>query len=365
MLGNRVYITCYSGYGVPDAPGGSLSELKRHLVAVDRGTGTIVWNTAIAAETPEDPYDGFLTEHGYASSTPVTDGERIYVFFGKTGVLAFDLNGAEVWRRNVGRESSAMRWGSGSSPVLVGDLVIVNAAEESLSLRGLDRKGGAEVWKADGSILEACYGTPAVASLPDGQQEVIVSGAGEVWGVNPATGKLRWFAETNLQGAISPSVVVQDGIGFLFGGRGTPATAIRVGGKGDLSEVPPVWRGQSNSNVPTPVLVDGRLYWIGDGGVAVCLDAATGEKVFEKRLGIDLKGGPAYASPVAAGGRVYQVTSRGGTVVFAAAPEFQLIAHNEIDGDFTDFNGTPAISGDELFLRSNNALYCIAEPRAN
>ena len=126
VWGELVFVTCFSGVG--EGSGGDLAALKRHLVCVDRGTGKVKWDKAVGAEMPEDPYSGYLTEHGYASSTPATDGERVYVFYGKTGVLAYDFEGKELWRVNVGKESGNRRWGSAASLMLDGERVIVNAS---------------------------------------------------------------------------------------------------------------------------------------------------------------------------------------------------------------------------------------------
>ncbi|QDT55245.1 outer membrane biogenesis protein BamB [Caulifigura coniformis] len=364
VLGDRLYVTCYSGYGVPDGPDGAISELKRHLVCVDRATGKIVWNTVTAADSPEDPYQSMLREHGYASHTPVTDGERIYVFYGKTGVLAFDLDGRELWRHNVGKESSPMRWGSAASPVLVGDLLVVNASDESLSLRGLNKKTGEEVWKAEGTNLESAYGAPAIAKISDERTDIVVSGRQEAWGVNPATGKLRWYGEFGRSGAASPTPIVHGQTAYLFGGRGSSTVALKLDGKGDVTNSSVVWKAQPGSYTSTPVLVDGRLYWLNDQRIATCIDAATGKTVFQGRTSLGRDSGKLYSSPVAAAGRIYQVTSRGGTIVFAAKPEYEELALNTIETDDSDFNGTPALSGDEMFLRSNKALYCIAAPLA-
>ncbi len=362
VLGDRVYLTCYSGYGLPDGPQGAVSELKRHLVCVDKSSGKVVWDTPTAADSPEDAYGQMLREHGYASHTPVTDGERLYVFYGKTGVLAFDLNGQELWRHNVGKESSPMRWGSAASPILVGDLVVVNASDESLSLRGLNKKTGEEVWKAEGTNLESTYGAPAIAKISDDRTDIVVSGRQEAWGINPATGKLRWYGEFGRSGAASPTPIINGKTAYLFGGRGSSTVALKLDGKGDVTESSIVWKAQPGSYTATPVLIDGRLYWLNDQRIAICIDAETGKTVFQGRTSLDRNSGKQYSSPVAAGGRVYQATSRGGTIVFAARPEFEELAVNRIETDDTDFNGTPALSGDEMFLRSNKALYCIAAP---
>ena len=360
ILGDRVYLTCYSGYGVPGGPDGAVSELKRHLVCVDKNTGKVVWDTPTAADSPEDAWAQMLREHGYASHTPVTDGERIYVFYGKTGVLAFDLNGKELWRHNVGKESSPMRWGSAASPILVNDLVVVNASDESLSLRGLNKVTGEELWKAEGTNLESTYGAPAVAKLSDDRTDIVLSGRNEAWGINPATGKLRWYGEFTRGGAASPTPIINGKTAYLFGGRGSSTIALKLEGKGDITGSNVLWKAQPGSYTATPVLVGNKLYWLNDQRIAMCIDADTGKTVFQGRSSLDRNAGKLYASPVAAGGRIYQPTSRGGTIVFAAKPEFEELAVNRIDTDDTDFNGTPALSGDEIFLRSNKALYCIA-----
>jgi outer membrane protein assembly factor BamB len=367
VLGDRIYVTCYSGYGVPDKPEGAISELKRHLVCVDKATGKLIWDTPTAADSPEDTWTQMMREHGYASQTPTTDGERIYVFYGKTGVLAFDLNGKEVWRHNVGKESSPMRWGSAASPVLLGDLVIVNASDESLSLRGLNKKTGEEVWKAEGTNLESTYGAPAIAKISDDRTDIVVSGRSEAWGVNPATGKLRWYGEFGRSGAASPTPIINGKTAYLFGGRGSSTIALKLDGKGDVTESNVLWKAQPGSYTATPVYVDGRLYWLNDQRVAVCIDAETGKVLFQSRTslaGLGRSEGKTYSSPVAAAGRIYQFTSRGGAIVFEAKPEFNELAVNRIDSDNSDFNGTPALSGDEMFVRSNKALYCIATPAA-
>ncbi len=363
VSGNRVFITCYTGYG-QGASGGGPDQLQRHLICLAREDGKIVWDKAVPAELPEDTYSGFITEHGYASSTPVTDGERVYVFFGKTGVLAFDLNGKELWKVNVGKLSSNRRWGSGASPMLFQNLVIVNAADESRSIRALDKLTGKEVWKAEASTLELCFNMPVLAPRADGQSDLLISAPGEVWGMNPNTGKLRWFAQSRLPGNVSPTMVVGDGVAYALGGfPQLGAVAVRTGGKGDVTESNVLWRSSTSSYVPSPVLHEGRLYFASDQGFAVCLNAKSGEVIFKERLSgasdSNRGGRPYYASVVLANGNLYATSRRNGVVLFAAKPEFSVIAQNKLAGDDSDFNATPAIAGRQLFLRSNRNLYCI------
>jgi outer membrane protein assembly factor BamB len=363
ILGDHLYVTCYSGYGVPDAGAGLLEALKRHLVSIDPTTGSIRWTREIAAVQPEDRFEGYIAEHGYASNSPVVDAERVYAFFGKSGVHAFDHSGKPLWQTPVGKESSSRKWGSAASLVLHSEFVIVNASEESQSVRALDRATGKEVWKATGSVLELAYGTPALVPVSAERTDLVLGAPGEVWGLNPKTGKLTWFAEHSLTGNISPSVIVDTERLYLFGGfRSAGSLSIKPGGKGDATKSSVGWTSRDSSYVATPVLTGNHLYWIDDRGLAYCLDAQTGKQVYRQRVAEITSGGrPVYASPVVVKDRILVVTRQNGTLVLPAKPMYQVLAQNRFASDESDFNATPAIAGDRLFLRSNRRLYCVGE----
>lgn len=362
VVGDRVFVTCYSGYG-DGGSGGSPEKLQRHLLCVERASGKILWDKSVPAELPEDPYTGYLTEHGYASSTPVSDGERVYVFFGKTGALAFDLQGNPLWKVNLGKESGNRHWGSGASPVLYKNTLIVTASEESRAVYALDKATGKQLWKADGSNLELCYSTPALVEA-EGRTDLVLALPRELWGMNPDTGKLRWFANTSLSGNVSPTVVAAQGVIYASGGfPQLAAVAVRAGGKGDVSQTHLLWTSQNASYVPSPIVLGEHLYFATDQGFALCVKAKDGQAVFKERFPGVTAGGrggkPFYASVVLAGGNLYAVSRRHGTFVFPAQPQFKLLAQNKLAGDDTDFNGTPALCGKQLLLRSNRALYCL------
>jgi outer membrane protein assembly factor BamB len=356
--GDRVFVTCYSGAG---ATAGESRGLVRHLVCVNRADGHVLWQREVATEVPEDTYEGFLTEHGYASNTPATDGETVFAFFGKSGVVAFDMEGKELWRVGVGKESSNRHWGSAASPILFRDLVIVNASEESQSIRGLDKKTGREIWKAEGAALELAYGTPALVTLDDGTVDLVIAVPEEVWGLDPLTGKIRWFATMALTGNVSPSVVVDGTTVYVFGGfRSSGSLAVRAGGKGDVTKSHVLWTSRVSSYVATPLLHDGHLYWIDDRGQAFCASAATGEQVYRSRVeGMASGGRPVYASPVLAGDRIYVVSRWSGTFVLPAEPRYEILAHNRFASDESDSSGTPAVVDGALYLRSGRYLYCV------
>jgi outer membrane protein assembly factor BamB len=356
----KAFVASYSGYG---AEGGSVEKLERHLTCIDQQSGKIEWTKSVKARLPEDPYSGFLTEHGYASSTPVADGERVYVFFGKSGVFAYDFSGVEQWSKHLGSESTGKRWGSAASPILVGKYLIVNAAEESRAIFALDKITGEEVWKAEADALAYAYSTPSMLVRKDALDDLVLPVPGELWGLDPETGKLRWWVETGISGNVSPSAIFSDDLAFVYGGYPrTARVAVKTTGKDEIKDAI-VWEETKSSYIPTPVLSDGHLYWVSDSGDAMCANASTGKLIYQERLdgaqGGNSRGKPFYASPVLAGGNYYAVSRNGGTFVIKATPTFELVAHNKIASDKSQFNATPAIGDGDLFLRSDSMLYCV------
>ncbi len=375
VWGDKVFVICWSGYGdKPEAQ--DMTKLQRHLVCLSLADGKIIWDKTVPAAQPEDPYQGYITEHGYASSTPVTDGERVYAFFGKSGALAFDFDGKQLWQTDLGKMSARMRWGSAASPVLHKDMVIVNASDESRAIYALDKKTGSQVWKAEGGdTLQLAYSTPVLVPRDD-MLDLVLAVPSELWALNPDTGKLRWYAVHGLPGNISPGVIVGADALYVTGGFPTSGTAAfsRAGGKGDVTAANKLWESASNSYVPTPILHEGRLHVINDKGFAFCLDAKTGAEVYRERAlagaaddgggGRGRRGGggdkPFYASPVMVNGKLYCVSRRSGTIVIGTGTSFEKLATNVIASDTSQFNATPAVSGNRLLLRSERFLYCVS-----
>ena len=365
VVGDRIFVTCYSGYGTPQGDG-DIDDLQRHLLCVDLKSGEKLWEKVISADQPEDRYRGLINEHGYASNTPVSDGEHVFAFFGKSGVAAFDMDGKQLWKVGVGKESSNRRWGSAASLILFKDMGIVNAAEESRTIRALDKQTGEEKWKAEGDALELCFGTPTLVKQKDGSHELVLAVPGEVWGLHPDTGKLKWHCETKLTGNISPTVVAdEDGVVYVFGGyQGKGSMAIRTGGEGDVTDSHVVCTSRITSYVPSPVVHDGHLWCVDDRGIVTCMKTADGEEVFRRR--VEGAGGgfisrPFYASAVLVGDRLYAPSRNNGTYVVAAKTEFEQLARNEFESDDSDFNATPAVAEGCLILRSNQFLYCVTD----
>jgi outer membrane protein assembly factor BamB len=196
----------------------------------------------------------------------------------------------------------------------------------------------------------------------EGFTDLVIAVPQEIWGLNPSTGKLRWYAQHGLTGNVSPSLVPDGDKAYLFGGfPSTRSVSIKLGGTGDTSSSAVLWDSNTSSYVPTPILKDGHLYVINDQGFAICLDAKTGKEVYRERVLMGARGGgkPFYASPVLIGDTLICVSRRNGAFILAAKPQFEMIRTNVLSLDTTQFNATPAISGDQLFLRSEKSVYCI------
>lgn len=297
--------------------------------------------------------------HGYASATPVTDGNAVYVFFGKSGVFKYTLDGKQLWRSSVGTGIDQHNWGSGASPILHDNLVIVNASAESESIRALDAETGQEVWRVDG-IVDS-WSTPLVVSPAEGPEELVVVEQSKVLGLDPNTGEQLWHYEKP-RDYVCPSVFAHEDVVYIVNSRFKALlTAIRAGGRGDIAQSHVLWtKDRWTTRVSTPIYHDGYLYAIDFRGRAYCLDAESGEEVYEERIRISGGGDKIYASLVAADGKIYGVTRLDGTVVLPLKPQFQLLAHNHL-GDDSVFNATPAVSQGQLLLRSDRYLYCIDE----
>ena len=362
LTDKHAFLTTYTGYGEEDRSKGQMSQLKRQIHCIDRTDGKITWSRTIDSVLPEDTYQGKgLPEHGYATNSMATDGKSVFAFLGKTGVFAFDLAGNELWKVSVGTQSGNRGWGTAASLVLYKDILIVNAAEESQTIYGINKKSGEVVWKAPGSVLELAYGTPVIVRVSDDRDDLVVAVPGEVWGLNPNTGKLVWFVETKLTGNLSPSVVPDGDTVYVFGGfNSSGSLAIKVGGKGNVTKTNTLWTSRNSSYVVTPVLHEGNLYWINDKGIYSCMSTKTGELTDKQRVpGIDSGGNPVYASPIAINGKMYMQTRTSGLFVLDGTPKLIVLQQNRFASDDSVFNATPAVSNGQLFLRSYTHLSCV------
>ncbi len=350
VSGDHIYLTAYTGYGVP-GEGGDLTQLKRHLLALSRTDGKILWDKSVPAPLPEEQR---IRDHGYAASTPAADAAGVCVFFGKSGVIAFDHQGEQQWQTSVGQKTHG--WGSSASPVFYKDLVLVNASVESGSLVALHRKTGKEVWRAGG--IKDAWNTPILVES-QGRTEVIVAIQGKILAFDPATGKALWSCDTDITWYMAPSMVSHEGVIYAIGGRsGITALAVRAGGSGDVTSSHRLWTIKEGSNVSSPVFLDGHLYFVNDSqGIAYCVLGATGQVVYQERFE---RAGQFYASALLGSGRIYYLTREGQTFVIDAKPQFKQLAKNDLS-DRGVFNASPVVDGNQLLIRSDKFLYCVEE----
>ncbi len=354
-VGERIFLTCYSGYAESVEDPGDQKDLMRHVVCVDRATGKIAWKKELKPQLPESEYKGGNnTWHGYASSTPVSDGQRVYVFFGRSGVYCFDLAGKPLWHADVGTRTNG--WGSATSPVIYKNFVIVNASVESGAMVALNKLTGKQVWRANGT--GNAWNSPVLVDVPGGKTEIVLSlpgrGGGKLMGYDAENGKELWNCEGIADGYLCPTVMAHDGVVYAIGGRTNTAVAVKAGGRGTVKEL---WRTGKGSNVCSPVYYDGHLYWVHDrNGVVICLDATDGKVVYEERL--QPRPGVVYASGIVADGKLYFVSQHSGTFVVAASPKFELLACNKFDEDART-NASAVVDNSRLLIRSDKYLYCV------
>lgn len=355
VFGKKIFLTCYTGYNVPGEEG-QMDDLMLHLVCLDRATGKQLWATPVKPKLPEQ--DRIRDDHGYASGTPAVDADRVYVFFGKTGAMAFSHAGKQLWEQDLG--DNLHGWGSAGCPVLYKDLVIINASVESESLVALNKKTGREVWRA--KDLKESWNTPIIVPVGQNKSQLVVAEMGSILGYDPDKGTELWKCATDIPWYMVPSLIHDKGVIYCVGGRSPGGSlAVKLGGQGDVTDSHRLWTLNKGSNVTSPLYHDGHLYWMHESqGVAYCVEAASGEVVYEERVP---RADQIYPSPVLADGKIYYLNRFGKTFVVAAKPEFELLATNDLyEGRHRDmFNSSPAISGKQLLIRSNKYLFCIGK----
>ena len=353
VSGKHVFLTAYTGFGVDAQEPGDKANLRLHVLCFERNSGKLLWDKSIKASPSTQKLSQRIADHGYATATPATDGEAVYASFGVSGVVACDMDGNLLWQAAIGDGTAG--FGSAASPVVYDDLVYVNASIESNTLFAFDKRTGRKVWKME-SIMKS-WTTPCIAEVPDGPPELILNQKNEIFAFDPVTGKKLWWC-AGVEDYIVPVPVFHDGIVYCLGGRSNRAIAVKLGGRGDVTKTHKLWESTTGANVTSPVYHDGYLYWASDKAIENCLRASDGEEVYRERLPTR---GRIYSSIVRAGNKLYVTTRDQGIVVLAAKPEYEELAVNVIESDQTLVNASPAVSENQLLLRTDRFLYCIGE----
>lgn len=326
------------------------------VIAIDRVTGQERWRR-IARE--EVPHEGHHETHGYASYSPVTDGEHLYVHYGSRGLHAFDLQGNPLWSKDLGRMRTRNGFGEGGSPALKGDLLVVNWDHEGEDfIAAFDKRSGAERWRQPRNEITT-WTTPLIIEQ-NGRSEVIVPATDRIRSYDLVTGRQVWECRGNMTQNVIPAPVADaDTVYVMSGFRGASLLAIRLGRTGDLTETDAItWRlARSTPYVPSPLLYGERLYFLkGNNGRLSCYATRDGKPLLDE---VNLTGLPNfYASPMGADGRVYLTGREGKTLVIRDADALEILATNELDDQI---DASPAAVGRQLFLRGHKKLYCLEE----
>ncbi|HKX61284.1 MAG TPA: PQQ-binding-like beta-propeller repeat protein, partial [Verrucomicrobiae bacterium] len=295
------------------------------LMAMDGASGRTVWEKVVREEVP---HEGHHRDHGFSSSSPITDGQHIYAYFGSRGLHCYDLAGNLKWQKDLGRMSTRNGFGEGSSPALHGGVIVINWDHEGEDfIAAFDKTNGRELWRNKRDELTT-WTTPLVVEHA-GKAQVVVPASAMIRSYDLQTGAELWRC-SGMTGNVVPTAVADFGMVYCTSGfRGAALLAIKLGRTGDLTMSDAIaWQHQKGTPyVPSPLLAGERIYFLsGNNGVLSCFDAKSGKAIFEaERLG-GISG--VYASPVAAGGRVYLLGRTGSAVVVQQSDKLEVLATN-------------------------------------
>lgn len=336
--GGRVWLTTYVDKGA-----------SIRALAFDVESGKEVVNVEVFKFRGGDPIN---PKNSRATPTPVLDGDRVFVHFGAEGTAALDRDGKVLWKAHFPYSS---QHGSGASPIVVGDLLIVSGdGPDAAFLIGLDKATGKTKWKTwKRQPWDQAYSTPLLIRVGESDQIVSV-GAHHTGAYDPQNGKEIWRVAYPNGFSNVPRPVYGAGLVFITTGFQQPSLlAVRPDGKGDVTRSHVAWKfSRGVPLTPSPLLVGNELYMVNDAGIAICLDARTGAALWAQRLS-----GPHSASPVFADGRIYFLSEEGVTTVVAPGGEFRALATNELDGLTY---ASMAVSAGSFFIRTDKYLYRVA-----
>jgi outer membrane protein assembly factor BamB len=375
VWGKTVVVTSVVSSVAPETPRKGLyfrgerpaptDEHRWMVMAVDFETGRVRWEREVHRGVPPGPRH---LKNTYASETPVTDGRRIYAYFGNVGVFCFDLEGALVWKKSLGAFKMRYGWGSASSPALHQNrLYIVCDNEERSFLVALDAGTGEEVWRVDRDEAST-WATPYVWEN-ERRAELVTPGSKRVRSYD-LDGKLLWEF-SGMSNIAIPTPFSKFGLLYIASGyvgdAHRPIYAVRPGGAGDISigkdetsNASIAWHlPQAGPYNPTPLVYGDHLYTLFDFGFLTCHDAKTGQPVYGKQR-IEPRANAFTASPWAAGGKVFCLSEDGDTFVIQAGPEYKKIRTNAL-GEMC--MATPAMARGSLFIRTAAHLYRLGRSR--
>jgi outer membrane protein assembly factor BamB len=327
----------------------------RATYCLARSDGHSLWKRGVRFEAAEPTHE----DNPYCSASPVTDGERVVVVHGSAGIFCYDLDGAELWRGELGALHHI--WGNASSPVIHGDRVFVNCGPGARTfLLALDKRSGKELWKTEipggledggGEKWTGSWSTPIVSSS-GGREDLVIGYPHRLHGFDTKSGKEIWSCG-GLGRLVYASPVIGDGVIVAFSGYMGPAMAARAGGVGDVTTTHQLWRRErAGQQIGSGVIDGASFYNVNEAGVAECIEAKTGKTLWQERVS-----GRTWSSVVLADGNLYILDESGSCSIFRASNRFELVAKNGLD-EMT--RASLAISNGELFVRTYKHLWCLA-----
>ncbi|MEQ1829026.1 MAG: PQQ-binding-like beta-propeller repeat protein [Pirellula sp.] len=337
---------------------------RRTLMCLQRSNGATLWQSG-------EQWSGADPTHStnpLCSSSPVTDGERVIAWFGSAGVSCFDLDGKELWKRDLGIQKHI--WGYGTSPILHGDLCYLyfGPGERSF-LIALNKRTGETVWQFDDPIntqgtdeakftnadYYGSWSTPIVRSI-DGQDQLILSLPFQLCGIDLQTGKKIW-SSSGINALVYTSPLFSENTLVAMGGYNGMAIGVRAGGKGDVTHSHRLWRhAKTKQRIGSGAIHDGHIYIHNDSGIAECFNLKTGETVWEHRLSSSQAKGTNWSSVTIADGLCYTINQSGECFVFRAAPKFELVSINSLN-ELSNSSIVP--NQGQLLIRTHQHLWCI------
>ena len=323
---------------------------QRSLHALDTKNGAIVWTY----ELPEHAIEPDVRDkNGFASATPVTDGERVITYFGSGGLICCDMQGKLLWKYDTSNFNSL--WGSGASPLLYENLVIlVHDQNRGASLAfALDKVTGERVWSIERPKAMG-WSTPTIVRMKE-RDELLYAGGEMLTAYEPRTGKQLWSLAGPTKEVV-PTIVIGERLIYSASGRQGPTLAVRPGGTGDVSETHLAWTAvRGGPHVPSPVLFDNKLFVVNDFGIATCVDALTGEFVWQERIRDKFS-----ASGVLLGDTIYFPSETGVTYLIRASGKYELVGKNTLPDPIL---ASPAAINGRIYMRSGRVLYAIEQPQ--
>lgn len=344
---------------------------RRTLMCFDRADGKLRWQEGVVTKEKEPTHN----TNPYCPASPVTDGKLVIASFASDGLVCYDLEGKQLWRRDdLGRQIHI--WGNGASPVIHGDLCLLNFGPgETTYLLAVNKHTGETVWKKDedtgygktkagdakgGNTYIGSWTTPTLMKV-EGREQLLMSWPKRLAAYDTATGEELWTCG-GLNPLVYTSPIYGQGIVVAMGGFGGMSIAVRAGGSGDVTESHRLWHHpRTKQRIGSGVIKDGHIFIHNDPGIAECFELESGKLVWEERLKGEGGTGQNWSSVMLSGDNCYTVTQGGDCFVFKAKPTFELVSANSL-GERSNSSIVP--SDGELFIRTFKALWCIGDKNA-